>query len=54
MNREQLDALFALHKAFPGEWHWVDEFGNLIYQIPLTDEQQNFFSLGAQMMAPID
>lgn len=54
MDREQLNALFALLDAFPQERHWVDEDGVLHFEIPLTDEQHQFW-LGAQrMMAPAE
>lgn len=54
MDHEQLDALFALLKAFPQERHWVDMHGTLVFHIPLTDEQHAFWKGAVKMMAPLD
>lgn len=53
MEREQLNALFALVAAFPQERHYVDMHGTLVFQIQLTDEQVAFWSGAERMMEEV-
>ena len=53
MTKDQLDALFAMLKAFPQERHDVDEHGVLRFTIPLTEQEHEFWKAAQTMMEPV-